>query len=306
MELATTILVAFGGGVFGSLIGGTTAFIFTGLLGLVGIAVSLCGGGDVILNQVAFGPFFGPHVAFVGAVAAAGWAGRRRVPEREDAALEASDMHEVMSGGAKQKDIAEFINGADTTIPLFRTQDPVILLVGGLFGVFGFFFQKLIVDLGVPIDATALTVLVFGILTRLLLGKSGLTGIYPAGEKRFGFKPVNITFVALWSFSVSAVVSSMVIQLGMNNIGFAISAFSLIFLYFKLKFPVSHHITMVAGYAALAFGNVWLGALFGMLAAIAGGFITRGINTHVDTHWDMPATVIAPFSMIIFLLSGTF
>ncbi len=53
-----SILAAFGGGVFGSLIGGTTAFVFTGLMGLAGIVVLLSGGGDAILNNIAFGNVF--------------------------------------------------------------------------------------------------------------------------------------------------------------------------------------------------------------------------------------------------------
>lgn len=59
------ILAAFGGGVFGSLIGGTIAFIFTGILALLGFAILLTTGDSMILDKIAFGPFFGPQVAFV-------------------------------------------------------------------------------------------------------------------------------------------------------------------------------------------------------------------------------------------------
>jgi len=90
----------------------------------------------------------------------------------------------------------------------------------------------------------------------------------------------------------------------MNNIGFAISAFSLIFIYFGLSFPVSHHIAMVVGYAALQFGNIWMVMLFGLLAAILGGYTQRAVNTHGDAHIDMPATMIALFSFIILGIFG--
>ena len=304
MELASTILIAFGGGVFGTLIGGTTAFIFTGLLGLIGIAVSLAGGGDVILNEVAFGPFFGPHVAFVGSVAGAALAGRMKLARPGDVELSAADAHSIMSGGATQEGIAVFESGADTTIPLFRTESPLVLLIGGVFGVLGYFLNSLFVQLALPIDTVALTVLTFGVIVRLTIGSAGLIGAYPKGEARFPFTARGIAFLLIWSFTLSAVIGHVVIKLNMNNIGFAISAFSLIFLYFKLQFPVSHHVTMVAGYAGLAFGSIWAAALFGALAALAGEFIQRAVNTHVDSHWDMPATVIAPFSALIFLLAG--
>lgn len=70
------LCLAFAGGIFASLIGGTNSFIFTGFTALAGIAISLVTGNDDFLNTVAFGPFFSPAIAFFGSVASTAFAGR--------------------------------------------------------------------------------------------------------------------------------------------------------------------------------------------------------------------------------------
>ena len=62
----TTLLAAFGGGLFAAAIGTLPSFVFTGVLVLVGTAVAASGGGTEMLTHVAFGPVFGPHIAFGG------------------------------------------------------------------------------------------------------------------------------------------------------------------------------------------------------------------------------------------------
>lgn len=299
-----TLIAAFGGGVFGSLIGATTAFIFTGILALIGIAVSLSGGGDVVLNEIAFGPLFGPHVAFAGGVAAAAYLGRKKKKELERAGVSGSDAQEVYGHDNPDVDneyLNRLVDGADTATPLFKSNDPIALLVGGVFGALGYALNYVFSAdmLNFPMDTIALVVLISGLVSRFVFGKSGLTGNYPANESKFGPVNSNLLFTAIWSIAYAAVIGYVAIELNMANIGFAISAASLIFIYFGLSFPVSHHIAMVAGYAAIQFGNIWMAMLFGLLAAILGEYTQRAVNTHVDTHIDMPATVIALFSLII-------
>lgn len=55
MDMFLALVGAFAGGVFGALFGGTTLFIFMGLMVLLGSAIALSGGGDTFLLQVAFG-----------------------------------------------------------------------------------------------------------------------------------------------------------------------------------------------------------------------------------------------------------
>lgn len=110
------LLAAFGGGLFGSAIGGQPAFIFTGFMVFIGIGVALSGSDYDFLGNVAFGPVFGPHISFGGAVAAAAYAGR---------------MGEIDSG----RDIAS---------PIAGTGKPTALLIGGLFGMGAYLFQTLL------------------------------------------------------------------------------------------------------------------------------------------------------------------
>ena len=282
MELAL-ILAAFGGGLFGAAIGGTISFIFTGLMALVGIAINLSIGDASFLNTVAFGPFFGPHIAFVGGVAAAAYAGLKK--------CEGAELNEYT------------IDGADCATPLFAIKDPMILLVGGVFGVLGLLINNMLINTGIAIDTIATTVVIMGIASRLLIGKQGLFGAYPSGEKKFDFSPRYIVYTALWGFGLAAVTSYAALAINVNSIGWAISAVSLLFLFTKANnFVVSHHVTMVAGYIAFATGSVLVGAVSGAVSSMAGEYINRWTNTHVKSHLDMPAIVIALGSFVALTL----
>jgi hypothetical protein len=283
-----TVLAAFGGGIFGALIGGTAAFIFTGVLGLTGIAISVAGGGDIILNDLAFG-FFGPHVSFVGAVAAAAYAGRISTKSKGQTTNAYSDF---------KSDYV--IDGTDTMIPLFKTNNSIVLLIGGLFGVLGYLTHILYETiLTLPLDTVALTVATYAVICRILFGTTGLFGKFPLTDKRFNITGNTLLFNTIWGFGIAVVVSYICILLDFNSVGFVISAISLIFVYFGMQFPVSHHVSMVAGFAALAFGNVLIGGIFGVLAVLTGDYVSRITNSYVDTHIDMPAIVITLWSFII-------
>ena len=74
------ILASFGGGAFAAAIGGVPAFILTGVFSIVGAVAGMCGATDasaVLVNHMAFGSFFGPHISFAGAVAAAAYAKKK-------------------------------------------------------------------------------------------------------------------------------------------------------------------------------------------------------------------------------------
>lgn len=279
------LLMAFGGGVFASLIGGTNAFILTGFTGLAGIAIQLATGDAGFLNTVAFGPFFNPPVAFAGGVAAAAYAGNKYNEKKE-------------------RNIV--IHGADVLMPLFKTKDPIVFIIGGLFAMLGYtinYYASSVRKL--PIDTGALGVFTCGLLSRFLFTDSGLTGKFGPNEKRYGDMTGNfLLFTAIWGFFYSFLVGKVTMLLGMNNIGFCISAASLIFLYSKEEFSSSHHVAMVAGYAATVFANPYMAGLFGCLAALFGEWIGRTINTNVESHVDREATTILTFSIIILAIFG--
>ncbi len=75
MSTMETILLAFGGGLFGASLGALWAFCLCGLLVLLGCVGVLGGGSDFLLLQVGLGPIFGPHAGgFLAGVVAASYA----------------------------------------------------------------------------------------------------------------------------------------------------------------------------------------------------------------------------------------
>lgn len=284
MTILNAIIGAFAGGVFGALFGGTTLFIFMGFMVLLGSAIALAGGGDVFLTQVAFGTSFAPHIAFVGGVGAAAFYGRHRMTLSHDEEF--------------AKSIAGF-TGADTVTPLMKMKDIPTLIVGGLFGVLGLGLVTGLTMLESPVDASASTVALTGIIARLLFGKSGMTGKFAPGEKRYDLSANHLIFTALWTASLAFVTYQVVSLTQVNVLMFGFSGLSLIVLYFGLPIPVTHHITLVTGTAALMFGNMWIAVLFGVFAGFLGNFFQRSFNTNVDSHVDNAALTIAVCTLLM-------
>jgi hypothetical protein len=76
---------------------------------------------------------------------------------------------------------------------------------------------------------------------------------------------------------------------------------SLFFLSLGMSVPVTHHMTLIGGVAAVSFlpvvgGNMvvalLIGAVLGMVAAWLGEFFARFWHMHGDTHIDPPASSI--------------
>lgn len=273
-----TILSAFGGGLFGAAIGALPAFIFTGFIGLIGIAVLASGGSSTILNDVTFGSLFGPHIAFAGGVAAAAFA-------------------------ANKKKYLE--NGTDILTSLNKFGDSTVLIVGGLFGILGYLLNNLFVSMNLKLDTPGLTVFILGVLARLLFGKTGIFGEKKdsSGEKKkILLDGKTLFFNIVLGFGLGFVISYLVILTQINVLGFCISAALLIFAQMGFEIPTTHHISMVAGYAAIASGNIWIATAFAVLASIVAEIAGRIFNTNCDSHIDPPATTIFVCSAIIFAL----
>lgn len=272
------IFAAFGGGILGAALGALPAFIFTGFVGLIGIAVIAAGGSAAILNDVTFGTLLGPHIAFAGGVAAAAFAGNKR--EHLD-------------------------TGLDIVTSLNKCKDPMVLLVGGFFGIIGFVLNNLFVTMKIPTDTVALTVFISGVIARILFGQTGIFGKFNNidGQKRTIAPDSNsIVMNIIIGLGFGLVVSYLIILTEITTLGFCISAASLIFVQMGFEAPTTHHITMVAGYAAMATGNMLIGALAAVIASILGDLIGRTVNSHCDTHIDPPATTIFICSLVIFMI----
>ncbi len=300
------LLAAFAGGLFGAAIGGLPAFVFTGFAVLMGVAAGLGGSDFDVLGSIAFGPVFGPHVSFAGAVAAASFAFSRRSLE----------------------------NGRDIAAPLAGVNDPVVLLVGAVFGLGGYVFQQLLVGIGISglTDSIALTVVVSGIVARLAFGRTGLFGDHtsdPEAESRGRFVPggervwvdyqQGFAQVVVLGIGAGILSAWMVTAFNAANpdytplavvLGFGISATSLIFLEFGFSVPVTHHMSLPAGVAAAAVltagggatAAVILGALAGIGGALLGELGSRLFLIHGDTHVDPPAFAIFIMTTIIIVV----
>lgn len=299
----TMLLAAFAGGLFAAAIGGLPAFVFTGVAVLAGVAAGLGNSDFDFLTNVAFGPVFGPHISFAGGAAAAAFAYRR----------------------------GDLENGRDIAAPLAGVNDPITLIVGGLFGIGGYAFQQLLVGIGVAsyTDSIAFTVVVSAIVARLAFGRTGLFGDYssdPDAEARGRFVPggerVWVDYqqgffqVVVLGLGAGLLSSWLVTAFNAANpdytplatvLTFGISAFSLIFLEFGFSVPVTHHMSLPAGVAATAVitggGSPLVAMIAGLAAGIGGALVgelgSRLFLIHGDTHIDPPAFAIFIMTSII-------
>ena len=277
-----TLLAAFGGGLFGAAIGTLPAFVFTGLLVLVGAGVAAAGGGTDMLAHVAFGPVFGPHIAFGGGAAATAYAYRRGfIP-----------------------------SGRDITLPLMGLDRPDVLLVGGGFGMVGYALNSLwqFAGLGPRTDTIAMTVVISAMIARLAFGRSGLASKqFTPDEKshwvRHQEKAAQIRTIGFGAGIISAYIAlTLGADRGGDVLGFGIAAASLVFAQFGLKVPVTHHMALPAAAAAIASGNIVIGSVFGIVGAFAGEGFSRVFHQHGDTHVDPPAAGIAITIAVIRLI----
>ncbi len=302
-----TLLLAAGGGFFAAAIGALHAFIFTGFMGVAGIGIAAAGAGTNFLTFVAFGLVFGPHIAFAGGVAAAGYA-----------ALTDKD-----------------VGGKDIALPLVSIERPDVLAVGAAFGMFGYDVQFGISKIpwfGTHTDSIALTVIISAFVVRLAFGRSSIFGHLPegAGWGRFAprdgaawvrwhekFVPNTVLgiFAGLLAAGVSLKLAEFFPEIASvaNLLFFSLSAMSLLFLSLGLSFPVTHHITIIAGLGALTFlpivgGNLiaatLIGAVFGMLSAWCGELFARLWHDHGNTHIDPPAAAIWPMTTVVLTLGA--
>ena len=280
------LIAAFGGGIIGAYMGALPAFIMTGIYALVGGVLTAAGvGGDVAVNYLAFGSFVGPHIAFAGGVAAAGYAGRK----------------------------GKLASGTDILSSLNGLGEPDVLLVGGIFGVLGFLIHYCIGLLPVigsagpaTTDLPGITVFILAVVTRLAFGKTGLTGKYTGSGKREWFATgKGFIYNVVLGGGIGIVVGFIAAFLC-----FGFAAITLIFTQTGFATPATHHIFLPSGLAAVAGITAWgpagalLGVLFGILGSLLGDLVGKSLNSHCDTHIDPPATTIFILTIVINAVSS--
>lgn len=288
------LIAAFGGGLIGAYLGALPAFILTGIVALAGAVAAMAGAADVSVGLVAFGVFLGPHIAFAGGVGASAYAGKKKL----------------------------LGSGSDITSSLNGLGDPMVIIVGGLFGIAGFLINYVIslpaVVAVFPTDTPGFCVIVLGIIARLVFGTSGLTGKFTGSGKREFFSTgkglaynvvlgagIGILTGGLSAFlynsgAAAAVTGSFPI------LCFGIAATSLIFTQTGFATPATHHIFYPSSVAAIGFGAAFgpagalaFGIIFGVIGSLLGDFMGKTFNSYNDTHIDPPAFTILTLIAII-------
>lgn len=289
------LITAFGGGAFAAAIGGVPAFIFTGILSIIGAVAGMVGAADasgVLVGYMAFGSFFGPHISFAGAVAGAAY--------------------------AKKKGVLE--NGADIVTPLVGLNEPDTLLVGGVFGVIGYLFKALVVDNlfagtispRLVTDGPGFTVFCSAVLVRLVFGGKLKTGDRLVSE---GKAFTNVVVMSLCYSLVVAGIYAWAAQTGVNEafaglyhvLIFGLAAVGLLFACMGHAYAGHHHVWIIAAEAAVqsyahtqnAFVCLICGVICGTIAGIIGDIEGNTINCGTDSHIDNPATAIFIMTFVI-------
>jgi hypothetical protein len=289
-------LVAFCAGAFAAALGAVAAVTLAGLFAFVALLVAPGQANHVdFLGFYAFGLYFGPHVSFAPAVAAAAYAGRRGL-------------------------LAE--DGKDILTPLISTNRVSPLVVGGLFGTLGFFVQRGLADLwGSRVDSIALTVVAICLLGKLfgrrhvreLLGQTppevkAAGGRYswtsPVVWLQWQCTPPMLTMVGIFAGGLAGWMAWVLLQdpatapLAILP-GWAIGVVTFFFFCSGLKIPVTHHVAMVGALATVqsyavtqsSLSILW-GVAFGIVGAFGGEYLSRTINTFGHGYVDPPAAII--------------
>jgi len=331
------VVAAFAGGAFGAAIGALPAFAFTGFLVIAGEVVNVVEattGTEAlaavdITNGVAFGPAFGPHVAFAGGAAAIAYATKLGIVEVDSAYHPAK---EITTGVSSRPDV---------------------LAVGGVFGVVGHLVAVGAGAASLPLDPVALGVVGSALAHRIALGYS-LVGAHPrhwfdmspyeresggrsdehsgdetaadGGRRVEPWLPYQYRWshVAALGVTVGALGAYVAYRTASPFLAFGMSAASLLFIVAGVeRIPVTHHITLPASTVVLAaipgaaeglgpaavesafplWGALALGAVMGLVGALLGEVTQRIFYAHAETHLDPPAASIVLTSLLLGVLA---
>ena len=290
------LIAAFGGGVFAASIGALPAFIMTGVFAVVGAVAGMCGAGDasnILVNYIAFGSFFGPHVSFAAGVAAAAY--------------------------AKKKGYSE--NGADIVACASCYNKADVLLIGGVFGVIGYLIKELIIAnlFGGTIspqlvtDAPGITVFLSGVIVRLVFGGKLRTGkeTFSKGDGLATTVMIGIGYsLVVAGIYVWAVNSGVPVE-GFGGLYhvliFGTAAVGLFFAEMGQAFFGCHHIVIIAAEATVQsyarmqnlYVSLVIGVIFGLIAALLAVFEGHVLNSGTDSHIDPPAFAIFIMTFVV-------
>ena len=346
IEILAMIIASFAGGVLGAALGALPAFVFMGFVIIGGEALRIAAINIAGVEfpgytfELAFGAFFGPHIAFAGGAAALAYAAKKGY------------MGPGFGGNwAPHK-------GKNILIA-FAGRHADVLLVGGLFGILGWVIFYVSGELlALPWDPIAVAVVLSALIHRLvfryaIIGEIRGNNIFDVSPFERGethetdgtggrpaergnaevwlpwfYKWGNVAIIGL-AFGVLGGITFY--WTGSMFLAFGFSAATLMFLNLsfsddfaapQVPVPATHHITLPAATAVAAYGGfeaapeiaavqgeivlleaVLIGAVFGLIGALLGEVAQRVFFMHGDTHWDPPATSIVLTTLLIAVLA---
>ena len=310
MSPMMTVLSSFAAGALGSALGALTSIVLCALVALAGIAANLAGSDLNLVNDVTFGLLLGPHVSFAPACCALCYAWKR----------------------------GYLADSKDSSVPLISLNHADALLVGGLFGVAGWYLNAGLSRLaGDSIDSVALTVVLLSLAAKWIFGGSPIGRLEP-GERRLGpgsrpwlstqapgqgFNLLTLSvIVSLLGGGITLHFHSMAAETGNPRIAavatlfmWALGLIQLLFLGERLNVPIFHHIGLcsaVGAQMAIKAGSsdytaiLWALAL-GITAAYLADLLGRLLHIHGPGYVDPPSAAIAvasPLALGIFPALG--
>lgn len=305
------LLAALAGGAVGAAIGGNYAFVLTGFSVLASWGMFAATGDTFGFTYIAFGPFMGPHIAFAGGVAAAIYARYRGyVSDGKDvnSPLAGLGKPDVMLVGALFGVLGYVGQIGISQIPWFGSNTDSVALTVLLSNLLARFLFG-----GLPGHGLA-----HGSLHNPELFHEGATS-FPAKIKpgpngrwlEWQERPGQlVTIGALFGMFAGAVslflaadVGARLTSMGFDNslaaanansFCFGVSAIIILFLITNRNMPVQHHVTNIAGLAAVQFFPLFMGSSFGH-------FTWTSTST-----WDSHAWVMAAVALVVAAAFGIF
>ena len=274
MSFILNMLAAFGAGCLAASMGAVNAFIMTGIIAIVG-GIGQCLGlidAGGLYGIVAFGTIFGPHLSFAAGAAASAYA----------------------------KKIGKLDNGCNLGMGLASLGEPMVIIVGGIFGIIGWFIGTYVIPfifgdlIPVGTDNPGMTVVISGVIARLAFGERGLF----SANKSVLSKGKGLGMVLVRGIGYSLMVGGS--GLALHEAGIDISGYNIIIFgcaAVSLIFPGNaswHHTGIISAYATMIAVNAGMGGLAVVLFAVFGGvsasllcnFENCMFNTDVDSHID--------------------
>ncbi|AWE42972.1 MULTISPECIES: hypothetical protein [unclassified Actinobaculum] len=346
------LLAAIAGGAVGAAIGGNYAFVLTGFCVLASWGVFAATGSTFGLDYLAFGPFMGPHIAFAGGAAAAIYAryrGAHTDGKDVNSPLAGLGRADVMLVGSAFGVFGYLLQIGISQIPWFGSHTDSVALTVVTSGI-----VARIMFGGTPGKGVCKGSLhnpekfndgargLFGKIqpgpnghwlewqekTGPLLTIGSLFGIFGAGASLFLASNVG----AALAESHPEVAFDLAARQA-NTFGFGISAVIILFLITNRNMPVQHHVTNIAGLAAINFFPILMGesldtfhwtatstwdsrtwtmavlalviaAVFGIISAVLAEFFARMWYNRGVSHIDPPAAAIWICNTLVWVLAG--